>query len=341
MDDVDEKEKWITALDNSRPKLIIKFPTGNINTFYYDGYKNADDSGTISLTNLTADEFNFLTGFNNHNWIDNWNLNTYDIINLCNSLRDKGWKYPELYVINLPTSDDSNKEPDKSWKYGRRELKIPQPPYKIPDLDILTINGKDYTLQKLIIHEMKTVNDMYDVIGRAEITIPDHYTPYIDRTISLLMENYAYSYQYGANELALLDFLGFPLEYISEGFLVLDTLIILNSPLKDYENTLLEYGFVVSNDENDYILYGILGTVPEYTIFEFNSHEIFSLDIITPCVAEFIKNRYIDGTFDFSYNSDAQNLISLWCLAKKYGYSLVNSPIQLNGKKHQDIIKKN
>lgn len=301
--------------DKIKPrKLIIKFTDGTQEIKYnnlcewcsymWPDIHLLDD---IKLE-LTTEEFLFLTEKPMPE-----GTSTQDIIKICDSLQYKGWKNAELYRICLNDYIFRClycKNISKSWAVQKHKLKFPQEPCKIVQYDILNINGIDYELPKSIINSMKTVNDMYEICGKETVIIPDHYVPYISGIMDLLLHKKS---KYNIAEMSLLDFLGFPVELVKEGFIALDIVIPLVS--NDHNMNLLEYGYIVSKNGVEY--------PPKNHYFQRDQLEIdkskfYSLHMITLNVAE---QDMLDDNFIISENKDKRDigeLLLLKYLIQKY-----------------------
>jgi len=294
--------KLIIKLTDGTQKIKYKYLCGWCSYMWPDRYLLDD----IKLE-LTTEEFLFLTEKPMPE-----GTSTQDIIKICDSLQYNGWKNAELYRICL--NDVFRclycKNISKSWAVKKHKLTFPQEPYKTVQYDILNINGIDYELPKSIINSMETVNGMYESCGKKTVIIPDHYVPYISGIMELLLHK---KNKYNIAEMSLLDFLGFPIELVKEGFIALDIVIPLLS--NDHNMNLLEYGYIVSEcgaeypPKNHYL---------QKDWLEIDESKLYPLYMITPNVAELDMLNDNDIIGKKKDKEDIEELLLLKYLTQKY-----------------------
>jgi hypothetical protein len=303
-------------------KLIIKLTDGTIKQ--YDKYcSHCSLHDDIKIHNdieleLTQEEFLFLTIL-----IMPKEYITQDIVRICNSLQDKGWEKPQSRRVNIRDKSGygyrycevckySN---SRCWSIRNYKLKLPKEPFKDIQYNILNINDIEYKLPNSIINAMETVIGIYESCSDKRITIPDYYIPHLPGAIELLLHKKS---EYNVAEMSLLDFLGFPIELVKDGFVALDIIIPLESS-KEYNKLLLEYGYIVSQSGVQYPPQGYLLPANFPNWLNLDDSQFYPLYMITPKVAELDKltcdNTYSDEEKDKEHIDE---LLLLKYLTQKY-----------------------
>jgi hypothetical protein len=129
-------------------------------------------------------------------------------------------------------------------------IKFPYESRKSPQMTTLELSCGTYILPVAILNAMQVIRELKEVLGADSLksfNVPENLVPYIDKTIKLLNTDLG-DRTYNLAMLSVLDWLGFPIDIIINGFIILnDTLVtryqLLNSG--EYMNQLLLNGYIV------------------------------------------------------------------------------------------------
>jgi mRNA-degrading endonuclease RelE of RelBE toxin-antitoxin system len=265
--------------------------------------KNKNSNITLNLNQNTKWIKDYLLDYNLNNYTDKQLFSAYNILNTSN------FQDSSIYYIIKKKHGASNYYKISTRSSGYHIIypilphTINQPPLMVE----IKINDDYYKIPKHIYNCLNVFNEMNESIPEAIndkiLRIPDHYTPYIHGIIDILNKD---KILYNPGELSLLDFLGFPIELIIDGFVFVNDKII----------SLFEAQSKFSMDE--LIRYGC--TFIDYNI-RYNlrfDNKIVPFDVITVNVAKLLIKKVGIANYPDSSEDQMVELLLLKVLVEKY-----------------------